>query len=98
MSNDRNRILLKGCTETKHGVDNGRITITRGGGGAFRVGENMNLQILTRQNLCHFLKMSEQLMCGSQSWLMRNSGCLLLLPAQILKTPNKLCTKFLYRI
>ena len=37
-----------------------------GGGGIFRVGENMNLQILARQHPCHFLKMSEQMMCGSQ--------------------------------
>ena len=31
----------------------------RGGGGVFRAGENMNLQILARQNLCHFLTMSK---------------------------------------
>ena len=39
--------------------------VPRGGGGVC-VGENMNLQILARQNLCHFLKMSEQIMYGSQ--------------------------------
>ena len=38
----------------------------RGGGGIFRAGENMNLQILARQNLCHVLTMSEQIMYGSQ--------------------------------
>ena len=37
-----------------------------GGAGIFRAGGNMNLQILARQNLCHFLKMSEQIMYGSQ--------------------------------
>ena len=47
-----------------------------GGGGGFCVFENMNLQFLARQNLCHFLKMSEQKMCGSRKLLMRNSGCL----------------------
>ena len=35
---------------------------TGGGGGGFRAAENMNLQILARQNLCHFFKMSEQIM------------------------------------
>ena len=35
-------------------------------GGVFRAGENMNLQILAQQNLCHFLKMSEQIMYVSQ--------------------------------
>ena len=74
-------------------------TTTGGGGGIFRAGENMNLQILARQNLCHFLKMSEQMMYGSQKVLMRNSGHLLLLPAQILKNTEQLayknfCTEF----
>ena len=36
------------------------------GGGGFGAGENMNLQILARQNLCPFLKMSEQIMYASQ--------------------------------
>ena len=36
------------------------------GGGMFRAGENMNLQILEQQNLCHSLKMSEQIKWGSQ--------------------------------
>ena len=36
------------------------------GGGIVRAGEYMNLQILARQNLCHFFKMSEQVMYGSQ--------------------------------
>ena len=49
----------------------------RGGGGKFRAMKNMNLQILARQNLCHFLKVSEQIMYGSQKLLMRNSGHLL---------------------
>ena len=39
---------------------------TGGGGGIFHAGENMNLQILARRNLCHFLKMSEQIMYSSQ--------------------------------
>ena len=30
-----------------------------GGGGVVRAGENMKIQILARQKLCHFLKMSE---------------------------------------
>ena len=37
-----------------------------GGGEVFRAGGNRNLQILARQNLCHFLKMSEQITYGSQ--------------------------------
>ena len=37
-----------------------------GAEGGFRAGENMNLQILARQNLCHFLTLSEQIMYGSQ--------------------------------
>ena len=39
---------------------------TTGGGGGFRARGNMNLQILARQSLCHLLKMSEQIMYGSQ--------------------------------
>ena len=37
-----------------------------GGGGILCAGENMNVQILVRQNLCHFLTMSEQIMYGAQ--------------------------------
>ena len=37
-----------------------------GGGVMFRAGENVNLQILARQNLCHFVTMSEQITYGSQ--------------------------------
>ena len=40
---------------------------TTGGGWIFRAGENMNLQIQARQNLCHFLKMSEQIVYGSHN-------------------------------
>ena len=43
-----------------------RLRATNNTRGIFRAGENMNLQILVRQNLRHFLKMSEQIMCGSQ--------------------------------
>ena len=49
-----------------------------GRGGGLRVEENPNPQILQRQNLCHFLTMSEQIMHGWQDLLMRNSGQLLL--------------------
>ena len=41
------------------------------GGGGFRAGENMNLQILAQQNVCHFLKMSKQIMYGSQNTLLK---------------------------
>ena len=43
-------------------------------------GEKMNLQILARQNLCHFLEMSEQIIYSSKL-LMRNSRRLLLFPS-----------------
>ena len=56
---------------------------TGGGGGIFRAGENMNLQILVRQNLCHFLNRSKQIMYDSQKLLMRNSGHLLLFPSEV---------------
>ena len=47
-------------------------------GGIFRVQENPNLQILARQDPCHFFfKMSGQFMQGWQNLLMRNSGRLL---------------------
>ena len=84
-------------------------------------------RILAQQNLCHFLKVSEQIMYGFKQLLMRNSGRLLLFPSGIwmdflmhqpallhgcqvakampnvslhksLRTPNKLRTKFSYRI
>ena len=38
------------------GESSGTSTLPGGGGGIFRAGENMNLQMLARQNLCHFLK------------------------------------------
>ena len=55
----------------------------------------MNLQILVRQNLCHFL--NEQIMHGSHQLLMRNSGRLLLLPAQILKNTKQTAYKIFVR-
>ena len=45
-----------------------------GGGGGFGAGENTNLQILARRNLCHFLKMSEHIVSVSRYLPMRNSG------------------------
>ena len=51
-----------------------------GGGGAFRVSENPNLQILPRQNACQFSTMSERMLRGWQTLHMRNSGRLLLFP------------------
>ena len=50
------------------------------GGWGFRVEENPNLQIVARQNPCHFLTMGEQSTRGWHKLLMRNSGRLLLLP------------------
>ena len=76
-----------------NGEGGGYSSLTYRGGGIFRAGENMNLQILARQNLCHFLKVSEQMMYGSQQLLMRNSGRLLLLPPQILENTEQIAYK-----
>ena len=64
-----NHISQKGCERriAMHAVMRLlAVFLATGGGGGFRAGENMNLQILARQNLCHVLKMSEQSMYGSQ--------------------------------
>ena len=66
------------CAQHRHPAHGVWSSAYRGGG--FRAGEIVNLQILALQNLCHFLKMSEQIMYGSQKLLMRNSGRLLLSP------------------
>ena len=65
MAVEGNRRLLE-VNRRRWMTDGGwRVTDGRGGGG-FRAGGNMNLQILAQQNLCHFLKMSEQMIYGSQ--------------------------------
>ena len=54
------------------------LRIPGAGGGVFRAGGGgggyRNLQMLARQNLRHFLELSEQTMDGSQQLLSRNSG------------------------
>ena len=52
-------------------------------GGDIPCWENMNLQILARENLCHFLTVSEQIMYGFQKLPIRSSGHLLLFPSEI---------------
>ena len=53
----------------------------------------MNLQILARQNLFPFLKMSEQIMYSPLQLLVRNSGHLLLLSAQNRKNTEQITYK-----
>ena len=70
------------CVGPPHGMMRHTVDGTRlpGEGGIFRALENMNYQILARQNPCNFLKMTDQIMSGSQKLLNRNSGRLLPFP------------------
>ena len=53
------------------------------GGGGYSVRGKYESTNTGATNICHFLKMSKQIMYGSQKLVMRNSGHLLLFPSEV---------------